>query len=353
MIYDNETLKLARQFLGKSQSDLAELIDVSQASISKIEKGITPLSEDVVNKLSAYFQTSFFTKMSNPFLKVHYRASATIGKKFTEPFEARLYTISKNLDHLTEIVELPENKIPAIDPEERGFDIENIAEHVRNFMGLGRSPIQDIVRVLEKHGVLVYFFEYPFISSQNKNFDGVSFFASGVPVILVNNKIQNARKVFTIAHELGHLVMHNQKEFFIDKNRDIEKEANRFASEFIAPLYSVLEELSDLTLEKLFQLKSYWKISAAAILYKAKDNYFTQDQYRRWITKMAPYRKSEPYDFDISHPKLINDMFIVAEEELGGKDELYNELGLTKMSFNDIYSTLNTGNKERVKMYVV
>lgn len=353
VILDNELLRLARNYTGLNQKDFAQKMSISQSLVSKIEKSLKPLSEDVISLLKIEFGENFFyQKFKEPQLKVYYRASATIAKKYTDLFEARLQIISNNIVALLERIDIPDNRIPVKDLEEYGNDPEHLANEVRDFFQLGRRPIDDLIKLLERNGVIVYFFDYDFISAQNKNFDGVSFYVNGVPVILINDKIQNARKVFTLAHELGHLIMHNHNDIFIPKDRDIEKEANLFASEFLAPKASLRGEFSRLTLPKLFELKAYWKISVGALLYKAKETVLTMDQYRRWITIMAPYRTKEPNDFSINPPTLIKKMFDIFEDTLEEDENFYAEIGLSKKIFEEIYSTLIENKKTKMKIII-
>ncbi|MEW2919975.1 XRE family transcriptional regulator [Muricauda sp. ANG21] len=350
--YNSETLKLARDYMGFSQKAFSEQLEVSQATLSNLEKGLKPLDDSLVRKLESVFGDGFFSQsMSNPNLKVHYRASATIAKKYTDLFEARLMLISNHIVKLLDFVEVPENKIPKLDLEDYELDSEYLANEIRSYMGLGRGPIKDLVNLLEKFGVIIYFFDYEFISSQNKNFDGVSFYVKGTPVILINNKIQNARKLFTIAHELLHLIAHNHNDVFISKDRDIEKEANQFASEFLAPKSMLMDEFSNLTLEHLFQLKAYWKISIGAILYKAKETVMSKDQYRRWVTRLAPYRKNEPNDFEISKPKVLANMIQIVKELFDG-ESFYAELGISREKFNELYSTLIEKNNSKLRIII-
>jgi Zn-dependent peptidase ImmA (M78 family)/DNA-binding XRE family transcriptional regulator len=349
---NNETLKLARNYLGLSQSGFAKRIGVSQALISGIEKSNKPLTQEIIEKLKNEFSSSFFSqRMYTPNLKVHYRSSANIAKKYTDLFESRLHILANNISELLEYVNIPGNNIPKKDLEEFKLNPEYLANEIRSYFELGLSPIKEIVPLLEKNGVIIHFFDYDFISSQNKNFDGVSFYVSGVPVILINKKIQNARKVFTIAHELGHLIMHNHNDFIISNDRDLEKEANVFASEFIAPKLALRGEFSRLTLEKLFDLKAYWKISIGALLYKASIMSLTKDQYRRWITKLAPFRKEEPRDFYLESPVLLNKMIEVCKNEVGSDQELLEILGLSESLYEEIYSTIIR--KTRTKLRIV
>ena len=349
--YNSETLKLARDYIGVSQKAFSQRLGVSQATLSNLEKGLKPLDEGLVQKLEKDFGRMFFSQnMSDPNLKVHYRASATVAKKYTDLFESRLILISNHLSKLLDFVEIPENKIPKLDLEDFNLDSKYLANEIRDYMKIGRRPIDDLVGLLEKHGVVIYFFEYDFISKQNKNFDGVSFYVDGTPVILINNKIQNARKVFTLAHELLHLIAHNHNDFFISKDRDIEKEANQFASEFLAPNSLLIEDFHRLTLEKLFELKAYWKISIGALLYSAKESVLSKDQYRRWVTRLAPYRKVEPNDFEISQPVILSRILNMVKELFGDLNSFYDELGISEKMYEELYSTLVEKNKSKLRI---
>lgn len=351
MKFKSENLKLTRNFLGLNQKELAERLNISQALISQIENGTKPLNEEIVQALSPYVGERFFLQdQSHPNLRVHYRVSTTISKKITDAFEARLQVISNNIDKLLETVEIPENKIPMLDLEDFSFDVKYLANEVRTYLGFGREPIRNLVEKLEMNGVIIHFYNFDFVSEQNKTLDGVSFFVSGVPVILVNSKIQNSRKYFTIAHELGHIIMHLPENFILKNDRDLEKEANEFASELLAPSEIIKPELFNLSLDRLFYLKAKWNLSASAILYKAKDLTLTPDQYRRWVMKMSQYRKNEPNDITIERPALLRKIFEACTSVFGNLNELNSELGINKNIYNELYSTLQQETQTKLKI---
>lgn len=349
MTYNNETLKLYREYIGLSQKKFADFLGISQTVISKIEKGLRPLDEDIVNNLSSFVNKKFFLqKIENLNLKIYYRQSSSTAKSTTDLFESRLTLMANHISHFLEEIEAPENKIPSIDLNDFGLNPEALALEIRHLFGLGISPINDIVELLESKGVFIHFFDYPFVTPENKTLDGVSFYIKGCPVILINNKIQNARKVFTIAHELGHLIMHLN--FIVESIRDEEAEANKFASEFIAPKRALNGEFSRLTLEKLFMLKAYWKMSIGALLYKAKQMTLSPDQYRRWVTQLSAYRKNEPHDIDLSTPRNLKKCFTFFRDTLhaGDNQSLFDELGIDKNIFDDLYSTFTEKRKLRI-----
>ena len=84
-------------------------------------------------------------------------------------------------------------------------------------------------------------------SMETDGFEGMSHAIDDGAVIIVNEAINHSgRKLFTAAHEIGHVVMHIQtgiknsfqcskKDFSAKTKVDLEKEANEFASSLIMP----------------------------------------------------------------------------------------------------------------------
>lgn len=333
-IFNNATLRLARDYFGLSQTAFGKKINTKQSIISNIENGEKPLETEQIQYLNDHFSARFFKNEINlPSQKLFYRKLASTSKSLVSAFEARLTLISMTIAHLLDIIDIPENKLPTIDLEHHRFDYEYLASEIRLKLGILRGPIEDIVTLLERNGVIIHFFDFDFISSDNRNFDGVSTYVNGVPLILINNKIPNSRKVFTIAHELAHLIFHF--DFIIPESRNKEKEADSFASAFLAPKAEVQSIFKRLNKEKLFSLKKVWKMSAAAILYRTKDiGNITQDWYNKCIFWLSPYRKLEPFEFEIEKPGMLKRIIEVAQNEtdfsflknMGFKENVVDEL---------------------------
>ena len=349
MVLSNGSIKIVRDFLGMTQSSFAKKLKISQPTLSKIEKGEKELTSDQIKQFKMYFNEAFFHnnfERVNP--KSFYRKLASINKAMISSFEARLNLLCTAIDKALDIIDIETGLIPNIDANQFNLDFEYIATEVRLNFGIGGEPIDDIVNLLESRGVLIHYFDYPFISSDNKKFDGVSFFIKGVPVILVNKKIPNSRKVFTIAHELGHLVCHFDS--IIDIDRDIEKEANDFAAAFLAPADSIKTKLKSLTIDKLEKLKIEWNMSMAALVYRAFTlGNITNQTFRFWMMKLAPYRKSEPNEFILNNPALIYQLFEMTKEETEGL--FFKELGFTETLIEELLGIKQT--KEKVKLQLV
>lgn len=100
----------------------------------------------------------------------------------------------------------------------------------------------DIEKLVSNYGIIIYK-EIPF-----EGIDGVSIdlkVPGKFPRIIVNNKLPPKRQLFTIAHELGHLIIPWHLGTIVDDTQSqgykdyiysvLEQEANRFAAELLIP----------------------------------------------------------------------------------------------------------------------
>src|SRR5690606_17280228 len=114
-----------------------------------------------------------------------------------------------------------------------GYTPSYIANHTRKLLKLKpNEPVRNICNLLESNGIIIVEID------AFEKFDGVSFVTDGGnPVIVINKRFSNDRKRFTIAHELGHLLMHSIDNPAIPLHRHKlkEGEANEYASEFLMP----------------------------------------------------------------------------------------------------------------------
>ena len=193
------------------------------------------------------------------------------------------------------------------------------ASFTRKFLNLKDEPVKDIFTLLEKNGIIIYE-----LDTDLEQFDGASFINdSGQNVIIVNKNFSNDRKRFTIAHELGHIIMHLSTSFLIPDFRNKEKEADIFASEFLMPKDSIRNMLMNLKLSDLFPIKQYWLTSMASIIYRAKDlNCISSDKYKYFYIELSRkgYKKEEPGNVYIDQPIVYNKAIQMHKNELEYSD---------------------------------
>ncbi|WP_343558996.1 XRE family transcriptional regulator [Sphingobacterium sp.] len=342
-------LTFAREFRGYNQSDLADSIDgLSQSNLSKFEKGFGVLSEGIQKKIVEFlnFPTEFFDKkISNKIDNANYRKRSTTKKSLITEFESRCKLIGYIIDQLSQDLEWPEFDISPLNVED-GFSPVKCAQYTRRFLRISPDlPIKDIFTVLEKHGIIIYEL------NAVEKFDGVSFISDlGFPVIIINKNFSNDRKRFTIAHELGHLVMHNENNFPVSEYRDKEKEANNFASEFLMPEESIKNSLRNLKINELGELKSYWLTSMSSIIRRAKDlKCIDESRYKYFLIELSRmgYTRNEPIRVPIDKPELLEKARQLMNNELNYNErEFINFLALP----NDVVDELLPRFEEKIKI---
>lgn len=341
---NHRQLTFAREFRGYSQSQLSSSIaGLSQPNLSKFEKGLGYLSESIQNEIINFldFPKEFFEKrIYNVVENANYRKKSTVSKSDVIDFEFRCKLIGYVIDQMSEDIEWPDFKFKPLNVDE-GFDPEYIASYTRKKCGIDPfKPVKDIFTIIENNGIIVYEID------ALEKFDGVSFHTDkGYPIIIINKNFSNDRKRFTLAHELGHMLMHNEDEFPISSFRDKEKEANLFASEFLMPETAIKNSLFRLKFGDLGEFKEYWLTSMASIVRRASDlKCIGAAEYKNFYIQLsrAGYTKKEPVSVFIDQPSVFSEGVKLLREGLNyTDDELINYLSLPKDIINDLLTTEN------------
>lgn len=341
--YNPDRIRLARESEGYTQNQLAiNLRLLSQSKLNKIENRQTVPSDDIIKEIADFlkYPVSFFQVTSGviPYIKeYYYRRNLGIPQKQKMAFDAQMTIIAENIDILFEAIEI-DIKLPFLDIEDEAITPERVAQKIRSLFGIEKGPIRNIINVIQRMGIIIHYIEPPF----SIKIDGVSFITKkGIPVILVNKNASNSRTVFNVCHELGHLIMHYK--YMVSDKRDVEDEANRFASEFLMPAESIKSYLYRLDAPKLCGLKTNWRVSIKSLIYRAKFlGCITETQNRRlmMLYNANKWTYNEPFEFNIEEPKLLNKVFNIYFDELEySKDEILQLLKLTEtriLSFYDL-----------------
>ena len=184
-------------------------------------------------------------------------------------------------------------------------EADRAAHSLREHWSLGHDPIPNLVELLEEQGIKV-------LAVDSVKIDGLTARArragkSPLPVIVVNANDWRERQYFTLAHELGHLVME------VAARLNEETAANRFAGAFLMPADALWAKIgkrrSSVSLGELLELKQVFGTSVQAVTYRCKDlGIFSESLFRRlfdaftrlgWRT--PPYK--EPYARQGEKPK--------------------------------------------------
>lgn len=307
-----ELLGIRRRMLGLSQGELGELADLSQGTVSKVEQGLKPVTASMVEQFSRALQcppTFFFQaeREYGPPMSAHpmYRKRASVGQRVLDKVIAEFNVRIAHVRALLKSVELePELPLPEYDADDFSGGPEEVADAVRRAWYLPCGPLASMTECLERAGCIVMRCDM-----DQAKIDAASYRLAGLPpVIFVNRTLPGDRLRFTLAHELGHLVMHRVP------SPSMEQEADAFASALLMPRADIAPELQGLTLAKAAAMKPIWKVSIGALIYRAADLGAVRETQATYLWKVRAakgWSVREPADFDVpvEEPTLVSGLF--------------------------------------------
>lgn len=200
-------------------------------------------------------------------LRPAYRCRASLGRKREQAILSRIQEWLERYLEVESVLGLqPGFELPAALNRRAASleEVEAVAQGLRQAWGLGFDAIEDLLEVLEQHGVKVG------LVDADASFDACTFWADdSTPVIAVNRQAPGDRQRFDLARELGHVVLDPAG------GLDPEKAAHRFAAAFLVPEPAARQELGErrrtLNPYELHLLKHKYGLSMQGWIYRARD----------------------------------------------------------------------------------
>jgi Zn-dependent peptidase ImmA (M78 family) len=334
-----EMIVLARLSRGRTAAELAAAMKVSPGYLSKVEHGLIPASDTLIAELARHlsYPITFFYRpehvQGSDSLCFHHRKRKSMSAKLLTTIEAQMYVTQLQVRRLLDDLEIEApNKFYTLDPDDYGSDASTTARVLRSLWRLPNGPIPDLIRVIEAAGGVVVLRDFGSLK-----LDGMSCWPKGSPpLFFVNSAIAVDRMRMTLAHELGHLVMHASP-----PSADPEVEAQTFALEFLAPAADIESDLHDLRIAKLPGLKEYWRLSMSALVMAARQSGALSDHRVRSLyvqLSQHGYRTSEPFPLSPEQPTILTEAIRIHLDEHGyAVDELAHIADLHPDEFRDLY----------------
>jgi Zn-dependent peptidase ImmA (M78 family)/transcriptional regulator with XRE-family HTH domain len=353
-----DMLRLARQRLGFTQKAASERLGIPQPVLSRIENGVATADSALLMKAAQVYQVpvEFFDikePVYGPPVSVH---AMTRGKSDVTAHELDLITAELNirLMHLARFLEGVDYNtsanVPALDVEQYG-EPEKIAATVRAHWGIPSGPVKNLMHWTERAGIVVGLSKFG-----GASVSGVTFKVPGrPPLVLLNSTHPSDRMRFTLAHEIGHLVMHR----FPTENMEVE--ANKFASAFLMPESDIRQSFRGrrVTLELLASLKPEWKVAMQALLMRASSlNCVTPNQSRYLWQQISArgWRLREPaeLDFPIEVPTVLPAIVKAHLSDLGySLAELTKLVKIRESEFIEMYGAITAPPKAPPKLQII
>ena len=220
---------------------------------------------------------------------------------------------------LDERFSLPPSQVPDFGGQR---DPEAAAMAVRSRWGLGESPISNMIWLLEAKGVRVFS-----LAEDSRDVDAFSFWKGKTSFVFLNTAKSSERSRFDAAHELGHLVLHQNNP---PNGREAEREADAFASAFLMPAASVLAHAPRFaSIDRLVRAKHYWRVSVSALAVRMHQvGVLTDWNYRNLMVELqhSGFRKKEPEMIPREMSQVFRKVFLQLRNEGIRRRELAREL---------------------------
>lgn len=249
-----ERLRIAREEAKLKQAQAAESIGISRTTLVAIEQGQRRVRMDEMRALARMYGKSVnallrheavhadllprFRKLGTSYPDSVERAAALLNDLTRAEVELEnLLGIQRKINYP------PERPILAGDVRAQA---EQDALELRQWLGLGQAPIQDVISVFELQlGMRVFVRKLPAEISGLFAFDE----ATGA-CMLLNANHRRGRRNLSAAHEAGHLVTRQPAEVLdrhmAEETRE-ERYAHAFARSFMMPARTLKEQFKEIT----------------------------------------------------------------------------------------------------------
>ena len=300
----------ARLMMKLSMEKLAELTGgfITKQSISRYEKGIMRPKRDALRALAQALHISedyFYNnsiKIDIPMLRT--TSNHQLNDEQLESIEAKLsfwaeqyLAKEREADYHTSF-ENPLAGTTVLSME----DAMQAADQLRQQWHCGDGPIVSILRLFERKGIKILSVELP---------DGVLGLSTWAdekhPLIVMDlrpGKDSVERIRFTAAHELAHLLLTIPVIDSEDYKPTVEKRCDMFASFFLMPKNTYIEEMGgthreEVTVEEMIDIKEQYGLSLQALIIEARDYGIIETPYKRWW--YDKYLKDNPKEIGLGH----------------------------------------------------
>lgn len=337
-------LTVVRESQEMSQTKLAAAAGISQSAVSQIEAGVITPTDDVVERLAGELHCPVsllqvplqFQQLPVTF----FRRKSRVRVRDVKAIRARVNLYRLRIEILLRAFDLPEARILHVDAERDGLSPSEAAQRLRVYWNVPPGPIVDLTALIEAYGIIVVPIDFG-----NDAVDGLSLYEPSdtvPPMIFVNPNFPPDRWRMSLAHELGHIVLHHHLNV-PPSNEQLEDEAFEFAAELLMPKREIAAQLRHVSMHRLASLKVHWRVAMGALLMRAQRlGYITKSRAKPLWIQLRKGGMREPVEIAPEKASTVGSMVAYHTEELGYSipdlskllhqepDELQAEFGLRK-----------------------
>ncbi|MFN8188055.1 MAG: XRE family transcriptional regulator [Gaiellales bacterium] len=282
----------ARDAADLSQTDLAELIGLSQSAISRIESGQRGIDSLELAAIAEALGVSVLDLLEPRPLAQRLRVAA-------RQQDVESTVVEKAIDRVSDVIrfwELIDRREPILVPTFHAPDTgraidqgRTLADEARAQWDLGDDPLPDLFGVIEDQAGLPILLE-----PLGSGLDGLLVRTEEFALALVDSSGTFGRQRFTAAHELCHFLAGDGELLVIDEDvfaggSTSEMRANAFAAHFLMPRDGIERYLRNRAVDAnvLAELQFVFGVSLDSLLWHLLNNEFISENDRRRIKQIG------------------------------------------------------------------
>jgi Zn-dependent peptidase ImmA (M78 family)/transcriptional regulator with XRE-family HTH domain len=361
-----ERLRIAREAAKITQADAATAIGVARTTLVAIEQGQRRARISELQQLARQYGTSINALLRQEAIHVdlepRFRKLSVSTDAATDAAVQLLSDLAKaevELENLLGVKRM--RNFPPERPILRGdvrAQAEQDATELRQRLGLGISPVPDIVTLLELElGVRVY------VRRIDGRISGLFAYDEALgPCMLLNASHPRDRRTQTAAHETGHMVSNRgAPEILHDnepENSREERYANAFGRAFLTPARAVMQKFQDVTAgsdrlsrRHIIVLAHFFGVSREAIVRRLEELALTKPGTWDWFEAngkitdeqarqvLGDLSTPDAYKADADRPTTLRLNLLAAEayrQELLSEGQLARLLHLDRIELREI-----------------
>ena len=300
-----------RKRAGLTQADLAQRLGVDTSLISRWEKGERePSPQQTMDIARAVGVTLDFLLNAQVQPRFMLRGAAPRGMDENHEVRRAITDAEQQIHFLHTVYETagkPPRKLTlkydlSAVPEP---DLPDFAAELRGVLRLNHFvTLDELKQALRDHNLHVFEWAMP------SNLSGMSY-RGAFTVIFINALQPKPRRLFTLAHELAHVLFHLDDEqgpgivsLFSRRDDREERQANQFAAELLMPLDQVNVLKQQMagrlrTPEGLESLAQMFNVSRDAMFYRlATQRFYDWSEKKRFFSE-RPIRDDEPIQYRV------------------------------------------------------
>lgn len=310
-----------RLILGWELGEVASRLGIQRGTYSKLEKGEARMTDELFSSISDLFKMSAAALLiEQPKCEYRFfRKNARQTKREAALIEQATFDGIRKLKDYVILENLLKKKskfdgclktqFPKLPSESVGSFAKSVRKELRRH---GWEANENLAEILEDYGVKIFAVSLPVA-----NCFGFSFCSEGDCGILINNdpQVSVERQLFTLAHELGHILLHGDADFMnvdeVDAKR-MEDEAQCFAGRLLLPddeFCAAWQASAGMSwVERVMTVKRRFRVSYKTILYRLSEGKgrkergnifaaFPRAYEQRYGQRLGGKSEPQPYPF--------------------------------------------------------